>query len=152
MYDSGYPPQSEAFGQQHNYQMVLRLIRQIMGWESFDELMIDYLIGQTKDPGAEQILYDMRQDERNHYDTLAKIYTDISGQRSNVQTPSGSIPESYEAGLGEVLQRKGKMMKLYVHLYIHSPLQYQSILYPFLAEEQTHMQMINYLLIRKCCL
>ncbi|WP_026690960.1 hypothetical protein [Alteribacter aurantiacus] len=148
MYQNGYTNQYDN----QQYQTVLRLIRQLMGWESYGELMIDYLIGQTRDSDSEETLYVLRQDERNHYDTLAWMYTELSGQRANVQTPTEHVPEGYIDGLGIILKRKTKMMKLYVHLYIYSPQQYQGVLYPFLSEEQTHMHMINYLLIRKSLL
>ncbi|WP_096439597.1 ferritin-like domain-containing protein [Alteribacter populi] len=153
MYGYGYGPENGGYGQSTqpsiNWSTVLRMIRQIMSRESIDELTYDYLKCLSNNEKDEQLMDQMLEDERKHYDTLRRIYADITGQFPELEASTITIPDSYEDGLGSLLERKSRTVQLYVYLYLYSPVQYKGLIYPLLIDEQIHMQLINYLLIRK---
>ncbi|PYZ96883.1 hypothetical protein CR205_14495 [Alteribacter lacisalsi] len=142
MYDGYGGPSSNQM------EAVLRLLRQVIGRESQDEVLLDYVIGMSRDETSERLIYGMRTEERTQYDTLKQIYEQLSGRAVQIETPDFSIPDTFSDAMGYMLERKARTVQLYTYLYMYVPNQYQPVIYPFISEEHLHMHKLNYLLIR----
>lgn len=128
--------------------LVLRIILQIVRRESTDELLFDYLKVIAQDDETERILHSMLLDERTHFDTLKQVYFYITGRPAEVDAPIFERPESLRKGLSNMLLRKDRSAKLYTHLWLHLSPYYAYFVFPFIIDEQNHMSLINYLLIK----
>ncbi|TMW70621.1 hypothetical protein [Alteribacter natronophilus] len=145
-----YPNSYHSYGGTSARQMeaVLRLLRQVIGRESQDEVLLDYVIGMSRDETAERLIYGMRTEERSQCDTLRQIYKQLSGTSVKLEEPDFSIPDSYQDAIGFLLERKSRTVQLYTYLYMYVPNQYQPVIFPFISDEHLHLHKLNYLLIR----
>ncbi|MDQ0253962.1 hypothetical protein J2S74_001335 [Evansella vedderi] len=132
---------------QQNLEVVLQIIKEIVKRESTDELLFDYLKVLAKNETHEELLDRMIQDERVQFYTLKHIYHQLTGSFPEVDAPTFNIPDSLEEGIREILLRKAKIVKLFVQLVYLLPPIYATYVYPFIVDEQTHMHLLNFILL-----
>ncbi|MDG5786115.1 hypothetical protein QA612_01335 [Evansella sp. AB-P1] len=133
------------------FQTSLDEILSIVKYESTDELLFDYLKVLVSLETHEEILDKMIKDERIHYETLKQIYYQLTQKLPEVDAPVFNIPESYVDGLTEILLRKSNVLQHYVVLLQYLPPMLAPIIYPMIIKEQTHMQLLNYLIVDYKC-
>ncbi|MFA9558620.1 ferritin-like domain-containing protein [Evansella sp. AB-rgal1] len=127
------------------------LIKEIRQFESTDELIFDYLKVISKKEEHISLLQRMIESERIHYNILKDINYQLIGKVPDVDAPTFEVPDSFEEGLSEILLRKSNTIHLYVQLLNNLSPAFTSSIFPIIVEEQTHMQLLNYMHSDTCC-
>ncbi|MBB5174675.1 hypothetical protein [Texcoconibacillus texcoconensis] len=120
-------------------------LKEIVKYESFDELMFDYLKVISKGhPWRQEWLNHMLKDERRHYSWLKAHYQHLTGYPLQVDAPTFSTPSSIEQGLKDMHFRKIKIIRWYTILwYMYNPSNERDTLQLFIWDEQTHLSIIS---------
>lgn len=126
---------------------LLKMIVDIVRFESITELTFDYLKVIAPSKEEEAYLQLILDDEREHIDELKKIYFSITSQQPLGDSPTFAIPESYIQGIKDIFQQKQEIINIYKSMKRMSPFIYiKEKMVDFIQDEIRHLAILNHLL------
>ncbi|SDY08549.1 hypothetical protein SAMN05421736_101327 [Evansella caseinilytica] len=130
----------------------LQIIRDFVSRESTDELLFDYLkvlaIKEDKNGEAAALLDRMIQEKRGQFRTLKSLYAQLTGRPPEVDAPFFKTPKSLEQGIADIFIRESENIRKFVRLWTQIPPVFAPYIYPMIIQEQTHLTILNYLLLK----
>ncbi len=126
----------------------LQLVKQAVQGEREDELFYDYLISVAPTREEEQIITDIRDDERKHNQMFREIYAYYS--RNELPRPVSqefTEPESYLEGIKKAFFGELSAMERYRIIRAGLPSRYyRDMVFEILTDELKHADKYNYIL------
>ncbi|QOY37938.1 ferritin-like domain-containing protein [Anaerobacillus isosaccharinicus] len=132
----------------HDISKVLKLVVEVVRFESITELTFDYLkvIAPTKED--ERFLQIMLDDEREHFEVLKKIYFTLTGQYPSGDPPTFEVPASYLQGINDLFVQKLEIIAIYKRIRKSSPFAaIREKIAELIEDELRHLPMLNHILI-----
>lgn len=129
-------------------QEALKLVKQAVQGEREDELFYDYLISKAPTKEEQDIISDIRDDERKHNKMYREIYTYFTGEELPKAT-NGKFeePRSYIEGVKKAFFGELSAMERYRIIRAGMPIRYyQDMVFEILTDELKHADKYNYIL------
>ncbi|MFZ7121863.1 MAG: rubrerythrin [Eubacteriaceae bacterium] len=136
-----------------NIPLEIKLIREAVSDEKYDQMFYDYLISITPTQENKDIILGIRNDEMKHFGLLRQIYFDLVGEMiSTVQNSEFAMPASYSQGLQNAMTRElGAIEKNRKILFALKCKKHINMIMEIISDELKHVNLYTVLNSKYAC-